>query len=578
MTANPFVTDFVEQLKHRFARDQVGMSYSDWVIENTTLQRRPFTLTGYEFQRQILDDMHPNLAVLKCSQVGLTELQLRKFAAFLTRNPGTNGIFSLPNDDMARRVSQTRLGPMIEADKVFNVGTDRPIRRTDLFQLNQSFAFLVGGNEGAATSINADIVFHDEVDLSDQELLALFQSRLQGSKFRITQGFSTPTFEGFGIHASFSASDQHQYLTKCQHCGAHNTPTWTPDHVHLHGVSSDLNSFLDIDADMAAQIDFNQSYVLCRSCHRPLDLSDPTRQEWVAKYPGRRSRGYAVTPFCTPRLTIDYILDQQMKYQTKGAIRRFYNTVLGLPYSDDKARLTEAEIRAVMNGSERPNISPTTPVVIGIDVGLVCHIVLIALTSPHPVAFHWVTVPEFNLVNEIENLTSTYNIVGGCIDRYPYTPLSNEVRDLHAGKIMPVEYTTTSKGVVMVKDEFGNPSHVQGHRTGMIDEVATDIRKRRIEIAGYGSQDSLIIQHLRDMVRVETSDDRANWQKLTNTDHYFHAFVYAKFAMRVHDLKQSWGMGHGSLFAATVVSTENHNEAPLGVKAVRHNPISLGSI
>ncbi len=214
-TTNPYLKDFRTQVRTRFAEDSDKMSYSQWIEKNTKLKKVPFSFKGYEFQRAIVDDMSSNMSVIKCSQIGLTEVQMRKFAAFLARNIGVSGIFTLPNDDMYKRVSSTRFAPMINTEHVFNLGFDKPIRRMDLFQINQSFGYFVGNKESDATSINADLLFHDEVDLSDQEMLGLFQSRLQGSDYRITQGFSTPTFEGFGIDASFRASDQHEYMCKC---------------------------------------------------------------------------------------------------------------------------------------------------------------------------------------------------------------------------------------------------------------------------------------------------------------------------------------------------------------------------
>src|SRR5258708_2229221 len=109
------------------------MSMSEWIVANTHLRKRPFSFTGYEFQRQISDDMHPNLCCIKCSQVGLTEVQLRKFLGYLMRTTAVKGIFSLPNDVMFKRVSNTRVKPLIENEEVFNKGAgDKPIRQVGL--------------------------------------------------------------------------------------------------------------------------------------------------------------------------------------------------------------------------------------------------------------------------------------------------------------------------------------------------------------------------------------------------------------------------------------------------------------
>ncbi len=535
-TTNPYLKDFRTQVRTRFAEDSDKMSYSQWIEKNTKLKKVPFSFKGYEFQRAIVDDMSSNMSVIKCSQIGLTEVQMRKFAAFLARNIGVSGIFTLPNDDMYKRVSSTRFAPMINTEHVFNLGFDKPIRRMDLFQINQSFGYFVGNKESDATSINADLLFHDEVDLSDQEMLGLFQSRLQGSDYRITQGFSTPTFEGFGIDASFRASDQHEYMCKCEHCNHWNIPEFSLNSVVIKGLPSDLNDITEIDADIATKLDLTGAYVRCEDCGTPLNLHNPDLRQWVPRHAGRRGRGYRVTPFCTPRLTIEYMTDQLIQYKQKDSIRRFYNTVLGLPYNDSNARLSELEIRAIMDGASIPSLGKV-PIFVGIDMGITCHMVLMTIGQNGPVVFGWRQVVATNLVDEIKTLLRDYDLIGGCIDRNPYTPLAEEIRDLTDNRIIPVEYATSpmAAAVTIKNTELDELSHIQANRTVMIDAVVGYIRKRKMKFTGYGSYESLIVQHLRDMVRIEKEDTSAIWQKLTGNDHYFHALAYVLFALRAND-------------------------------------------
>lgn len=554
-TPNPYLKDFTAQLRDRFAIESRDMSMTDWVCKNTTLLKKPFSLEGYEFQRAILDDMHPNLCCIKVSQVGLTEVQLRKFAGFLTRNKGTSAIFTLPTDEMYRRVSQTRFSPMLTNDRVFNMASSNPIRRVDLFQIDQSFGYFVGNKESDATSIAADMLLHDELDLSDSEMIALFQSRLQGSNYRITQTFSTPTYEGIAVDAMFKASDQHEYTIRCECCGHHNLPQWTPGHIHFEGLSSDIESFFDVSDEMAERIDYGKSYVFCSKCHKSLNLSDPSLREWVPRFPGRRNRGYRVTPFTTDRLGIQYIMEQQLLFLKQDARRRFHNTVLGEAHNDDNARLSETDIRSIMEGPARPDISPRTPVVVGIDVGLTCHLVLIALTHPTPLVFYWAQIPEHNLADDVERLRDSYNIVGGVIDRFPYTPLSNQIRDESKNLILPCEYAGGTSGMRLVKDELDALSHVRGPRTEIIDYLVNQIKKRKVAFSGYGQMDHLIIEQLRNMVRVEKSSEVAVWEKIGDNDHFFHALGYGLFAIRVHNLMLTMDSPQSLLMTSLVTNT-----------------------
>lgn len=578
--SNPYLKDFRQQIRTRFAEDSDSMSYSEWIMKNTRLKKVPFSFRGYEFQQAIVDDMSRNMSVIKCSQIGLTEVQMRKFAAFLSRNIGVSGIFTLPNDDMYKRVSSTRFGPMIGSEPVFNLGYDKPIRRMDLYQINQSFGYFVGNKESDATSINADLLFHDEVDLSNQEMLGLFQSRLQGSDYRITQGFSTPTFEGFGIDASFRASDQHEYMVKCVHCSHWNIPEFTPDHIKIPGYPSDLNDLVELDADIVHKMDLPNAYIACQGCGQPLEMSDPSLRQWVPRHAGRKGRGYRVTPFCTPRLTIEYIIEQLIQYKQKDSLRRFFNTTLGMAYNDSGARLTELEIRAAMEGSNKPDTGKI-PVMVGIDMGITCHMVIMAIGQEIPTVIEWRQVVASNLVDEITTLMKDYELVGGCIDRNPYTPLAEEIRDLTQGRIIPVEYATsvTAAAVTVKKTELDEISHIQANRTVMIDAVVGAIRKRKIKFTGYGSFEGLIVQHLRDMVRVEEPDSSAMWKKLNGNDHFFHSLAYVLFAFRAHDALLYRSDADTRIAALTnnlIVAIQE--DAPISMKRRRSESILLGTI
>lgn len=552
---------------------------SVWVEKNTRLRKRPFSFKGYEFQRQIVDDMHPNMAVIKPSQVGLTEVQVRKYLGWLARNNGVTGIFSLPTDEMYKRVSQTRVGPMIQSEPVFNLGDGKPVRSMGLYQINQSFGYFTGAKESDATSISADILFNDEVDLTNQEMMALFSSRLQGSDYRIRQGFSTPTYQGFGIDAMFNVSDQLEYMVKCQSCRHFNIPEFNPDFIHIPGLSGDINDLTEIDTDMASKLDLAKANVCCEQCGNPLDLNDPELREWVPRYPGRRSRGYRVTPFATPKLGIEYIVDQLLTYKAKDAMRRFYNTVLGLSYNDSNARLSELEIKAVMQGAAR--IEVKAPIVIGIDMGLTCHMVIMHLDHERPVVFEWKQIPAEDLVEEVKRLQEEYLIIGGCIDRHPYTPMSNEIRDITDGKIIPVEYSGTANAaaVQLVKDELEQLSHIRANRTTMIDFVVQAIRKRAVDFIGYGQHEALIVQHLRDMVRIENEDQPAVWQKLTGNDHFFHALTYAFYATRVTDAinyRADVEAREMVTMDSSLIMTMKDGDA-LGLQSRRRTTMSLGT-
>ncbi len=535
---NPYVKTFLNQVAERFSEDSVNMTNLDWLSRNTTLRNRPFNTKGYEFQDQIINDMHPNLVVIKPSQVGATECQIRKSLAFLLRNPGTSLIFTEPNEDMFTRTSNTRVKPMISKDKVFNTPQDKENRATrslGLMQFGQSFLYLVPAIESAATSIPADAVFIDELDLSDQQMVALFASRLQNSKHKITQKFSTPTFPSFGVDLDYQSSDQNLYMVRCQHCNHWSHPEFTREFVHLHGPSESL-PLVELDRTFQDQIDFSSSYIKCPKCHKPLDLNDKSLRQWVATYPSRvNSRGYRISPFSTGRLDLAYIYKSLWEYQKNEYLRGFYNTVLGVTHSDSNTQLQEADISACMK-QPAPVDYGNDPIWVGIDMGQTAHVVIGKhLRDGTTVVLNMYTIAVHELVEHCKTLVNTYNVVGGALDRHPYEPTAREIFQVTKGKILPVEYRG-ARDTNLVMDQYDNLSHGQANATWFLDQVATRVRKGTLHINGYGLNKRVVIEHFRDMVREETPGEPAKWRKLTGNDHFFHATGFLCVAPHMREL------------------------------------------
>jgi hypothetical protein len=525
---NEYVNDLVSTLKARFSIEAVGMETGDWICANTKFRQQPFSFKGYEFQRAIANDLHPNLDVLKISQVGLTEIQMRKACALLSRNPTRVGMFTLADEKMYRKFSQTRLRPMMDENPVFSSGGEG-IRSIETVQIGPSFLHIINATANAATSTSADFVFNDEVDSSDQTSLALFASRLQNSDWRMKQRFSTPSWAGFGIDGTYGVSDMREYVCKCSSCNHYQIPIFSRNFVRIPGMPD--RELLEIDDDMLEGLDLAGSYVWCEKCNAPLDLEFGHR-EWVATYPSRvNARGYRVRAFTSPRISIPYIVGEMLSYKRRDYIRGWYNTVIGDPYTDSQARLDEAQIKKVMGSPQIADIPKSTRIYVGIDMGATCHITL----CTEDVVFAFYTVKASSVVSEVDVICKRYNVISGTVDRHPYEPTANEIRDISGGRIMPMEYRG-DKELSPVKDAVGTTTHWQCNRTKAIDEVVKRIRATTIRFEGYGNQNRVLIEHLRDMVREETAEKPATWTKLTGTDHYFHSLAFLLLGMKLVDV------------------------------------------
>lgn len=536
--SNQYTLELRRMLSERYSVESVGMTTGEWMCANTKVKGKSFNFQGYEFQRTIADDLHPNLDVIKISQVGLTEIQSRKALAFLIRNPGVTGIFSLPNEKMYRRFSQSRLKPMIEENRVFRpTSSEAPVRSMDLMQFGMSFLNVVNATEASATGIPADLIFNDEVDLSDQKILALFSSRLQNSSYKIKQRFSTPSWTGFGIDGTFGVSDQREYFCKCFACNTHQVPLFSKEFVYLPGLPDSV-PLHEITDNMHHKLRFDEAFVMCHRCGAPLDLGNSAR-EWVATYPTRtENRGYRVRPFTSSRISISYIIQQLLDYQRKDYVRGWWNTVIGEAYTDARARLDESAIKACMDTPGPVTISPTAPVYMGMDMGQVCHM---TLATPAPGdclhVFEFRSFPVEDVLDVLAEVMANYNLINGCCDRHPYTPTADAMHKKSEGRIFPVEYRGEQE-LKAVRDVSDSITYWQANRTRLLDDVARHVRERKYIMTGYGLMGSILITHLRDQIREESVESPAKWVKLTGNDHFAHSLAFLQAATKIQDTMQ----------------------------------------
>lgn len=532
--------ELLQTCRERYGSSDANVDIATWLCENTTLNRKPFSFKHYPFQEEIAKDEHTKLYVEKCSQVGLTEVQIRKFFAMLRRTSGLVGIFTLPNDLMFKRIYNGRMKPILDADGIFNPPMGiKPVRNMDMTQIFDSFGYQTGCKEGDATSISADFLFHDELDLSPMNMIGLFQSRLQNSQLRMTQSFSTPTFLDYGINSGYQLTDQREYVIKCRACNHTQVPRFDLPFIEIPNFKLDVEKLWDVTPEQITEMPLDEVFIKCEKCARPLDLNDSEMREWVATYPTRtNTRGYKVRPFSTGRIAPGYVFQQLAEYQRKDFLRGFFNTVLGEPFTESSAQLQREEIEKSMAPHGRPpQVGKDRPVFLGLDMGQVCHLVL-HTDNPETGAPDFVLfeqIPIFQLEERLRGIRETYGIVQGCADRYPYTPTVDALRMETAGTIMPVAYGGKSV-IVPHRDETGVTDYYTANRTSALDRVRTVITNQQSVLAGYGPYRETLITHLRDMVRDENPEKpeaEPEWKKLNGNDHFFHAMALSLLARRV---------------------------------------------
>ncbi len=527
---NPYTQELYKQCLNRYSIDAVGMKMSEWLMKNTTLKGRPFSFNRYPYQREVIDDEHPNQVGTKPSQVGFSEIEQRWSLGFITRNQNTKGIYAYPDDDMRKKNVQTRVMPLLDTNKVFNLEnstTDKPVRSIQLLQIGNSFMYVTGSKVGDATSTDADFVVIDEYDLHDPEMATLFRSRVLNSDWKIIKQFSTPTYTGFGVDQEFKASDQMMYLIKCGSCNHWQFPMFTTSFIELPGLPSAVADLMELDQGLidSYDMDLEGSYVCCEKCRAPLDLGREDNRSWVAKYPSRKNlRGRKINPFSVSTRPPKDIINELLIAKRKGNIRNFKNTILGEAEDSSSARISEAAIRACLTGRrEVPTARSDIPAWLGIDMGHKVHLTMgLGYELDAVEVVMMLEFPIERLLGVVAEIHKEYWIAGGMIDRHPQSLAANDVRDATQGLILPCEYRGT-KDLTIIVDEAGDPIHCQADRTTLLDAVKTAVIKGHLTFSGYGVLEEEIVTHLRNMVREESPETPAIWKKLDSQDHFFHS-------------------------------------------------------
>jgi hypothetical protein len=323
-------------------------------------------------------------------------------------------------------------------------------------------------------------------------------------------------------------------MKKCGCCNHWQIPTFDMRFLHLPGYAGD-GKLEDLDADHG--IDLDDSYFICEQCSERLDLRDPTLREWVAERPTRDARGYRIRPTSSYKLDPPYIIRQLLKMKRLDQLKGWYNTVLGETYNDGNSKLEPDKVKALMTNAGRGEIGSTVPCALASDMGRTCHLTLGPIQGDHVVPMLFETVPSDHIEARIKELRQQYNIVTGSVDRHPYTPTAEQIRNDSNGIILPVEYRGDAH-LNLKLDEYGALDYVQINRTKAIDDVVKAVLRRAWTMSGYGQHANVLVEHMCDMVRIEMPEKLATWEKTTGQDHFMHSLVLLQASPKIRHLVQ----------------------------------------
>lgn len=537
MTSNDRISH-LQRLRSATTNKLGRRDLADWVERNTTINGRPFSFKGHEFQKRILGDESREVVILKPAQVGISEMSMRMAAGLLMVMPGAFRVgYTFPTASFASNYAKTRFAAIVQgSDALRSAISSQDVDSADTktFGHGKELYFKGAATGNAAISTTLDMLIHDELDFSDSEILGNYSSRIIHSEYKWKVKLSTPTHPGGPIDEAFKASRRWWNFCRCLHCQHMFVPDYY-DHVRIPGFDGHLD---EVSRDNLHTLRYAEAQMLCPACGKPVDLL-PEHREWVCENPDDNyiATGYRIQPFDAPTVvTLEDLVVASTSYASKARFRQFS---LGKPAEDAESGLTEEDL----NGAAVELVhSPFTTHQMGIDLGLICHFTIGGLDGEGKLGVvHRERVPLSKFRERYWALKAQYRVTVVVSDIQPYSDLimglSSEDANLYGASYV------TRNGLdlfdVKVREEDPDAAlmgvrQVQVNRNAMFDHILAEYREGRVWTC-KGNDWELYKAHMQDMKRASATlrngEFTSVWQKSSKgQDHYHHSLLYLSVA------------------------------------------------
>lgn len=473
-------------------------SIHSWIINNNIKTERgdPLTFKDHPFLFDVYSDMSPLLVCYKAAQIGFSTLANIK-ALWASRYKHLEIIYTLPTETDVRVFVGGKTNRLIAQNPVLSDWT-KDKDSVEQKQIGNSMIYFRGTfTEKAAIMIPADLLIHDEIDSSKQDIIAAYESRLQASKYRWRWVFSHPSVDGNGVSKYWNQSDQKHWFVKCSHCSKRQFLEW-PD-----------------------SIDMKRGIYICKFCFKEITDDDRRQGEWVAKEAGKAWSGYWIPALICPWIPATKIIEQSQS-KTK---EYFFNKVLGLPYTVNGAIVTPD----VIYRNCIPDINPRDNVVIGCDSGLIKHYVI----GNDKGLFYYGKTEDWE---DIEGLLRKFPRSIAVIDALPDLTEPRKLRDKYPGRVYLAFFSRDRKTMGYFRwGKDADIGTVQIDRNRTIQMVVDEFADMRIPLEGIPDDWAEFVSHWKTMYR-RTEDDALGcpqliWESTSGVDHWVMSTCYYRAGM-----------------------------------------------
>jgi hypothetical protein len=530
--------------------DSVNNTYSlhnlaPWIEKHTYLDGSTFSFKDHEFQREILADKAPTSIVVKCAQIGLSELSYRYAVAACCTQDDFTVIYTFPASADAEKNCKTRIDPMISGSPELGRLVSPNLNNSEVKQFGRnSFLFFKGTfSSTQALSTPANAVIHDEWDKSDTTQGSVYVSRLQHKPHKLRKIFSTPTVERFGVSKEAETAKRFKHLVKCNCCSHMFLPDYF-EHIKVPGWDKPLE---EINKRNIHEVRWKEAQMVCPKCGKDPQMHH-TRMFFVCENPSENHEAHAwyVSPFSAHNLlTPSYLVNTSTKFERYS---EFKNQTLGLTAEEKNESIVLSDIvDAEMMGLRSGELH-----VMGSDMGVTCHICIGRIASDGTlVVVHRERVNYTMFEKRSAQLAVEFKVVVHVMDSQPEIDLVTRITKARPNNWGAIFTSNKSTQPFALQSDISDPSEgklqmklVKINRTVALDNLLGVIKSGKFVLQS-SEENELYREQMLSLKRVQkfTSDGELvfTWQKTDGSDHYHFATLYLWIATQMRGTAGSIG-------------------------------------
>jgi hypothetical protein len=483
-------------------------------IQSNKLKTETGKELDFKTHRYLFDiyrDNSPYLCCTKAGQIGFSTMAIIK-TIWLCKNRKMDIGYILPTVDMVQKFVGSKVNRMAQQNPIIESWFTEKDKVSEK-QIGENYIFYLGAmTDRSAIMVSLDMLVADEYDKAPQEILEIYDSRLQHSQHGYKWVFSNPTIPDFGVDRFWNMSDK-----KVWH------------------IKHSCKEIYPLDESC---IDFESEVYRCPKCKGEITDENRRMGEWVPTAEGKWS-GYWIPLWLNPLVKASVIAEHKRIKSSEY----FANFVAGKAYINSNNALTQQILES--NLIPKENMQEGR-IIIGVDTG---HNIHYTLANKDGIFSHGYCP------SVAENPTpgyDPYDALEALLTRFPRSIMIADqggdligIRKLQAkyrGRVFLCWFVKETKNLQVIRwGENDEDGKVLVDRNRMVQNVVDEWKEQRFPIWGKLSDWQPYFDHCLNIYRVkeipqgqDENDPQYGWRwvwKRKGPDHWLMSTVYARVGL-----------------------------------------------